>query len=138
MPIVNYIEKHKKDKLKVIILGCFLMSISLFLMLVNSWAGILLIMMLFMTFAEMFNFPFSNAFALSRAPKHHQGRYMAIFAMSYSLAHILSAKIGMVLIDTYGYQANWLFMGSLGIIGTLIGIYVFRLVEKEKLNVKNS
>ena len=132
MPIVNYIEKHKKDKLKVIILGCFLMSISLFLMLVNSWAGILLIMMLFMTFAEMFNFPFSNAFALSRAPKHHQGRYMAIFAMSYSLAHILSAKIGMVLIDTYGYQANWLFMGSLGIIGTLIGVYVFRLVEKEK------
>ena len=138
MPIVNYIEKHKKDKLKVTILGCFLMCISLFLMLVNTWAGILLIMMLFMTFAEMFNFPFSNAFALSRAPKHHQGRYMAIFAMSYSLAHILSAKIGMVLIDTYGYQANWLFMGSLGIIGTLIGIYVFRLVEKEKINVKSS
>jgi hypothetical protein len=44
----------------------------------------------------------------------------------------------MVLIDTYGYQANWLFMGSLGIIGTLVGIYVFRLVEKEKFNVKNS
>jgi hypothetical protein len=29
-------------------------------------------------------------------------------------------------------------MGSLGIIGALIGVYVFRLVEKEKLNVKNS
>lgn len=138
MPIVNYIEKNKKDKLKVIILGCFLMTISLFLMLVNTWSGILLIMMLFMTFAEMFNFPFSNAFALSRAPKHHQGRYMAIFAMSYSLAHILSAKLGMVIIDEYGYQSNWLFMGTLGVIGTLIGIYVYNLVEREKLNVKNS
>lgn len=138
MPIVNYIEKNKKDKLKVIILGCFLMTISLFLMLVNTWAGILLVMMLFMTFAEMFNFPFSNAFALSRAPKHHQGRYMAIFAMSYSLAHILSAKLGMVIIDEYGYQANWLFMGTLGFIGTLIGIYVYNLVEKEKINAKNS
>lgn len=138
MPIVNYIEKNKKDKLKVIILGCFLMTISLFLMLVNTWAGILLVMMLFMTFAEMFNFPFSNAFALSRAPKHHQGRYMAIFAMSYSLAHILSAKLGMVIIDEYGYQANWLFMGILGFIGTLIGIYVYNLVEKEKINAKNS
>ncbi len=133
MPIVNYIEKYKKDKLKVIILGCFLMCISLFLMLVNTWAGILLIMMLFMTFAEMFNFPFSNAFALSRAPKHHQGRYMAIFAMSYSLAHILSAKIGMLIIGNYGYQANWLFMGILGFLGTLIGIYVLHLVEKEKM-----
>lgn len=138
MPIVNYIEKNKKDKLKVIILGCFLMTISLFLMLVNTWSGILLIMMLFMTFAEMFNFPFSNAFALSRAPKHHQGRYMAIFAMSYSLAHIISAKLGMVIIDEYGYQTNWLFMGTLGVIGTLIGIYVYNLVEREKLNVKNS
>mgnify|MGYP003600699074 FL=1 len=138
MPIVNYIEKNKKDKLKVIILGCFLMTISLFLMLVNTWSGILLIMMLFMTFAEMFNFPFSNAFALSRAPKHHQGRYMAIFAMSYSLAHILSAKLGMVIIDEYGYQSNWLFMGTLGFIGTLIGIYVYNLVEKERLNAKNS
>lgn len=133
MPIVNYIEKHKKDKLKVIILGCFLMSISLFLMLVNTWAGILLIMMLFMTFSEMFNFPFSNAFALSRAPKHQQGRYMAIFTMSYSLAHILSAKIGMLIIENYGYQANWFFMGTIGILGSLIGIYVLQLVKKEKM-----
>jgi uncharacterized membrane protein len=58
---------------------------------------------------------------------------MAIFAMSYSLAHILSAKIGMLIIDNYGYQANWLFMGILGVIGTLIGIYVLHLVEKEKM-----
>ena len=107
-------------------------------MLRNTWSGILLIMMLFMTFEEMFNFTFSNAFALSRAPKHHQGRYMAIFAMSYSLAHIISAKLGMVIIDEYGYQSNWLFMGTLGFIGTLIGIYVYNLVEKERLNAKNS
>lgn len=140
MPIVNYIEKNKIDKLKVIILGCFLMTISLFLMMVNTWAGILIIMMLFMTFAEMFNFPFSNAFALSRAPKHQQGRYMAIFTMAYSLAHILSAKVGMTIIadKKYGYQVNWLFMGTLGLIGTLIGLYVYYLVQKEKSNVKNS
>lgn len=138
MPIVGYIESKKKDKLKVIILGCFFMTISLFLLLVNTWVGVLIIMMLFMTFAEMFNFPFSNAFAMSRAPKHQQGRYMAIFTMSYSLAHILSAKIGMTIIEKYGYQANWLFMGTLGFTGTLIGIYVYNLVQAEKLNVKNS
>lgn len=138
MPIVNYIEKNKKDKLKVVITGTLLMAISLLLMLVNTWAGILIIMMFFMSFAEMFNFPFSNAFAMSRAPKHQQGRYMAIFTMSYSLAHILSAKIGMTIVEAYGYQANWLFMGLLGITGTFIGFYVLKLVTKEKLNVKNS
>jgi hypothetical protein len=39
----------------------------------------------------------------------------------------------MLIIDNYGYQANWLFMGILGFLGTLIGIYVLHLVEKEKM-----
>jgi predicted MFS family arabinose efflux permease len=131
MPIVSYVERNKISKIKVVTWGCFLMAISLFLMLVNTWAGILIIMMLFMTFGEMFAFPFSNAVALSRAPKGHEGRYMAIYTMSFSLAHILSAKMGMEIIDYFGYQMNWLFMGTLGIFGMLAGIYVFHLIQKE-------
>ncbi len=120
MPIVTYIEKHKLNKLKIITYGCLAMGISMYVLLINNWAGILIIMMLFMTFAEMFVFPFSNSFAMSRAPKGHEGRYMAIFTMSYSLAHILSAKTGLEIIDRFSYQSNWLFMGTLGIIGTLL------------------
>ena len=133
MPIVSYIERHKINKLKVITLGCLAMAISMYLLLVNYWAGILIIMMLFMTFAEMFVFPFSNSFAMSRAPKGHEGRYMAIFTMSYSLAHILSAKTGLEIIDRFSYQSNWLFMGTLGIIGTLLFFWVIQLVKKEPL-----
>ncbi|MQP24338.1 MFS transporter [Flavobacterium sp. LMO8] len=131
MPIVSYIEKHKINKLKVINLGGLLMAISIYLLLVNNWVGILIVMMLFMTFAEMFAFPFSNSFAMSRAPKGHEGRYMAIFTMSYSLAHILSAKMGMTIIDNQGYQLNWFFMGTLGIISVLLGLWLIKLVQKE-------
>ena len=131
MPIVSYIEKHKINKLKVITYGCTAMAISIYLLLVNNWAGILIIMMIFMTFAEMFAFPFSNSFAMSRAPKGHEGRYMAIFTMSYSLAHILSAKTGMEMIDRFSYQTNWFFMGTLGIIGVLLFIWTKKLVAKE-------
>jgi predicted MFS family arabinose efflux permease len=142
MPLVNYIERKKIDKIKVITFGCFLMAISLFLLLINTWAGILLVMMLFMTFAEMFSFPFSNGFAMSRAPKHQQGRYMAIFTMTYSLAQILSPKIGFSIVEKYNYQANWFFMGTLGLIGTLLGIWVYKLVQSESkshvINLKNS
>ena len=105
----------------------------MYVLLINNWAGILIIMMLFMTFAEMFVFPFSNSFAMSRAPKGHEGRYMAIFTMSYSLAHILSAKTGLEIIDRFSYQSNWLFMGTLGIIGTLLFFWVIQLVKKEPL-----
>ena len=131
MPIVSYIEKHKINKLKVITYGCLAMAISIYLLLVNNWAGILIIMMIFMTFAEMFAFPFSNSFAMSRAPKGHEGRYMAIFTMSYSLAHILSAKTGMEIIDRFSYQNNWFFMGTLGVIGVLLFIWTKKLVAKE-------
>lgn len=89
-----------------------------------------------MTFAEMLAFPFSNAFAMSRAPKGHEGRYMAIFTMSYSLAHILSAKTGFSIIEYFKeYQPNWVFMGTLGLIGTLLAYWVFVLIKKEKLKI---
>lgn len=134
MPIVSYVERKKINKIKMVSIGCLLMGISLLLMLINTWAGILIVMMIFMTFGEMFAFPFSNSVALSRAPKGHEGRYMAIYTMSFSLAHILSAKVGMGIIDYYktdGYQMNWFYMGILGIIGTFFGFWVYRLVQKE-------
>ncbi|WP_297513861.1 MFS transporter [Flavobacterium sp.] len=132
MPIVSAVERKKIDKVKIVTWGCFFMSISLFLLLIHQWAGILIVMMLFMTFAEMFAFPFSNTFALSRAPKGHEGRYMAIFTMSYSAAHILSAKIGMNVVDRYGYATNWWVMGLLGLVGTASGYWVYRMVQQEK------
>ena len=104
----------------------------MFLLLINNWVGILIVMMLFMTFAEMFAFPFSNSFAMSRAPKGHEGRYMAIFTMTYSMAHIISAKTGMTIIDHFGYQANWFFMGTLGFISVLLGLWVIKLVHQNK------
>ncbi|MEM0543307.1 MFS transporter [Flavobacterium sp. j3] len=131
MAIVGYVERKNINKIKIVSFGSLFMAISMFLMLINTWAGILIIMMLFMTFAEMFAFPFSNSVALSRAPKGHEGRYMAIYTMSFSLAHILSAKTGMEIIERYGYQANWFFMGMLGILGAILGIWVYRLIQNE-------
>ena len=132
MPLVTYLENKKTPKIRVVLWGSLLMSVCLYLLLINNWAGILIIIMMIMTFAEMFAFPFSNSFALSRAPKGHEGRYMAIFTMSYSLAHILSAKTGMEIIAKWGYQTNWFFMGTLGVIGTLLCLWAIKLINKEK------
>ena len=140
MPIVSIVERKQINKVKVVTFGALAMTISMLLMLINMWSGILIIMMLFMTFGEMFAFPFSNSFAMSRAPKGHEGRYMAIFTMSYSLAHISSAKIGMEIVSYFGkkfglemgYQINWAFMAFLGLIAIILGIWVYNLVQKEK------
>ena len=92
MPIVSYCQRKNISKLKIILWGSILMAISFYVLLLNAWAGILIVSLLFITFGEMFIFPFSNSFALSRAPKGHEGRYMALFTMSFSLAHIASSK----------------------------------------------
>jgi len=138
MPIVSYIERKKFDKVKVVTIGTFIMAFCMYLILLNQWEIVLWIMMFFMTFGEMLAFPFSNSFAMSRAPKGHEGRYMAIFTMSYSLAHILSAKTGMENIQAFGYQYNWLFMGSLGLIGTFLGYLTFYSLKKEKETLKKT
>ena len=133
MPFVSYIERNKINKVKVCGWGLVLMTISFVLLLINSWSGILIIMMIFMTIGEMFVFPFSNSFALSRAPKGHEGRYMAIFTMSFSCAHIFSSKAGMDFVQFLGYQKNWLLMTILGIISVGLIIWVVKLVEVEKI-----
>ena len=132
MPIVTIFERKQINKLQIILWGSLLMALSFFVLLVNIWAGVLIFSILFITFGEMFIFPFSNSFAMSRAPKGHEGRYMALFTMSFSLAHIASSKTGMEIISHFGYQTNWLFMGLMGILSVLCCVWLKNLVRKEQ------
>jgi len=133
MPIVSYFERKKTSKIKLILYGSLMMAMSFYVLLMANWAGILVISILFITFGEMFIFPFSNAFALSRAQKGQEGKYMALFTMSFSLAHIGNSKIGMELISRFGYDFNWIFMGSVGMIAVLGCIYLLKLLAIKKV-----
>ncbi len=133
MPIVSIFERKQIPKLQIILWGSLMMSLSFFVLLYNPYAGILIVSIIFITFGEMFIFPFSNSFALSRAPKGHEGRYMALFTMSFSLAHIASSKTGMEIISHVGYQINWLFMALLGLLSMSCCIWLKNLVRKEQM-----
>jgi predicted MFS family arabinose efflux permease len=111
-----------------------MMTFSFYVLLWDTFAGILIISMILMTFGEIFIFPFSNSFALSRAPKGHEGKYMALFTMSFSLAHIGSSKTGMDLIAYFGYKTNWIVMGTFGLVATLACVYLLRLLQQEREN----
>jgi len=131
MPIVSYFERKKVQKLKIILWGSLLMAISFYSLMINVWAGILVISMIFISIGEMFAFPFSNTFAMSRAPRGHEGRYMALYTMSFSMAHIVSSKMGMEVIGNFGYQINWFVMGSFGIVAAGCCIWLQKLLETE-------
>ena len=132
MPIVSFVERKHINKIKITLIGSFLMAISMFLLLIDNWVGIMIVMMVFMTFGEMFSFPFSNSVAVGRAPKGHMGRYMAVYTMSFGAAQILSSKIGMQIVQFHGgYSSNWMFMGCLGLVGSAFGIWAYLLEKKE-------
>ena len=135
MPIVSYFERKKVQKIKIILWGTLIMGISFYGLIINVWAGILVISMILVSFGEMFSFPFSNSFALSRAQIGHEGRYMALYTMSFSLAHIVSSKMGMEIIANFGYQTNWFVMGSFGIVAAICCYWIEKLLQTELKSV---
>lgn len=133
MPTVGFMERKGFPKIKIIIVGSFVMASSFFLLLINVWAGILVISMICISIGEILTFPFSNAFALSRAPRGQEGRYMALYTMSFSLAHIISSKVSFEIITRHGYQINWFVMASIGVIATLCCVWIKKALAKEKM-----
>lgn len=131
MPLVSILERKQVNRIKIIFVGALLMVISFYVLLIDVWVGILSIGIVLMTFGEIFAFPFSNAFAMGRAPRGQEGRYMALYTMSFSLAHILSSKMGLEIIGHFGYATNWFVMGSLGFVAMLFCLWLQRLLRAE-------
>ncbi|EDP71685.1 major facilitator superfamily protein [Flavobacteriales bacterium ALC-1] len=132
MPLINFLEKRAIPVTKFILMSCLLLCLSYVVLYQNFWIGILLISMILLTLSEMLGFPYTNKFALSRAKEGLEGSYMAMYAMSFSLAHIFSPKISLSIIYNYGYQANWLVSAGYGLLGIILSYWLFNKVKKEK------
>jgi predicted MFS family arabinose efflux permease len=124
MPIVNALEKGKLENLKIVIAGSFLLVLSFLVLNIGHWVGFAVIGIIFMTFGEMLGFPFSNAYALERSRKGNQGAYMAMYSMSFSVAHILGPNIGMQFSERFGFESTWYLMGGIGLVICLIFLWL--------------
>lgn len=131
MPMVNWIEKKKIAQTKLIYYSSVLFMLSFVVLLYNLWAGVLVISMVIITVGEMVGFPYTNAFAMERAKSGNEGRYMALYTMSFSLAHIISPKLGLDVIAKYGYQANFIMISFFGVLLVILSIWLQRVIEKE-------
>lgn len=131
MPLIKYIETRRFSVYSVLTLSLVTLALSFFVLNFFSWAGILTVGMLLMTFGEMFNFPFINSISLKRSQGKNTGDYMALFTMAFSLAHIFGHNAGMQLIRTIGYTPTWYIMG--GILLLCIGLIFWykQLTDRE-------
>ena len=91
---------------------------------------ILIISVLVLTLSEMLAMPFMSTYSLLQAKDKNMGDYMALYAMSWSLALIIAPLIGTQIINHFGFSMLWLFVSVLGFV-SLIGIY--KLGQKQQV-----
>jgi predicted MFS family arabinose efflux permease len=133
MPLVSFFESERFSKFRILAISTLLFAFSFFVLNMSGWVGVLTIGMIFMSFAEMLNFPFLNSFAMDRAEKfNNQADYMALFTMTFSIAHILGHNSGMHLVANFGYTITWYIMGVLLVISVVFLVWLRNLIKKEK------
>lgn len=129
MPLIKYLDRDRFPIFKIMMVSSVLLAISFFVLEWTSWSGILVVGMLFATLAEMMCFPFSNTFALKRAGKGNEGKYMGYYTMAFSLAHIVGHNLGMNLTASIGYF--WL-MNLIGVLALLSGVMFWWVKRQQK------
>ena len=133
MPMVHVIELKGIKEIKLITISSILFFFSFGILLFNSWSGILVISMVIVTIAEMVGFPYTNAFAMKRAKKGNEGRYMAMYTMAFALAHIISPKLGLDIVAKFGYQVNFMVFSGIGVLAIILSFWLKRVLDKEEV-----
>ena len=131
MPVIKWLENSKYSKVGLILFGALLTALSFIVLDVTSWAGVLIIGMLFMTIGEMVAFPFANAFAVERARHGRQGEYMAYFTITFSFGHIFGHNLGMQFVSLLGFDATWYIMAGIMLISAGLFWLLKRRVKLE-------
>ncbi|WP_457290217.1 MFS transporter [Pedobacter sp. UYP24] len=113
MLVVHIAEKRFSSR-AVIVTGTVLCAIS-FLML-NLWTGtlVLYLSMFVLCIAEILVMPFMATVSLQRSSVKKRGAYMAINALSFSIALIFSPYIGTRVAADFGFNTLW--WGTVGVL----------------------
>jgi len=130
MPLVGWLERIQISRTMATFWGIVFLALSFLVLNLSSWTGVLIIGMLLMTLGEMIGSPFSNALALSMAPKGRKGSYMGVYSMSFSLSHIIGHNSGMNLVNSFGYDSTWYVMFYVLIGVAVMALFLYRYLKK--------
>lgn len=112
MPLIFVVEKRFRIP-QMISVGTLLIGASYMLFnLFGPVAGMAFACMVLMTVGEMLSLPFVASMALNFSNDKNRGQYMALFTMTYSVAHIIAPNIGLQVAEHFGFSTLWyLIMG---------------------------
>ncbi|MCB0763986.1 MAG: MFS transporter [Flavobacteriales bacterium] len=132
MPLIKYCEDRSIGLFRILQFSVVLFVLSFvvlnwFPVIAFLWVGMVL-----MTVGEMLNFPFMNRFAYERSDQGPPGAYMALFTISWSVAHIIGHTLGLNLVARFGYTWTWYFFTAVLLIAMGMLWLLQRMVAREK------
>ncbi len=130
MVLIHKIE-GKKPGLVFIYGGVALGSVGYVLLNILSpsmMAAVLVVILI--TFSEMFAMPFMNAFWINRTTPHNRGEYAALYSMSWSAAQIIAPFFGSNIIAYGGFTLLWWVLGAVSLLSA-IGYYWMYQTSKQ-------
>lgn len=76
--------------------------------------GLLIATMLIVliTFGEIFSMPFMNSFWISRSSEFNRGEYAALYTMAWSAAQTLGPMLSAQLAENKGFSYTWYVVGG--------------------------
>jgi predicted MFS family arabinose efflux permease len=106
MFLVFKLEKTFK-KTNIIAIGLLFTGLSYLMFNLFDFQGVVVISLVFVTFGEMFAMPFMQSITVARSNPKNRGKYLALYAMCYSVAQVASPAIGTWVVAQYGYPTLW-------------------------------
>ncbi len=131
MPLIKYCEDRGFKLFPILRFSVLLFVLSFLVLNLVPNVPFLWVGMLLMTVGEMLNFPFMNRFAYDRADHGPPGAYMALFTISWSVAHIVGHTLGLNLVDQLGFTSTWYLFSGVLVIAMLMLFRLQRMTERE-------
>lgn len=131
MPLIKHCEDRGFKLFPILRFSVLLFVLSFLVLNIFPNVPFLWVGMLLMTVGEMLNFPFMNRFAYDRADHGPPGAYMALFTISWSVAHIVGHTLGLNLVDQLGFTSTWYIFSGVLVIALLMLFRLQRMTERE-------
>lgn len=121
MGMIAHLQK-KGATHRFIQLGAFLLVISYALVTVVHGYAWYVVLIVLISFSEMFAMPFMNTIMNNRAAAGMLGQYAALYAVAWAVAQILTPLLVTQTVHHFGYNALWI---EMALMAAMVA-YVFR------------
>ncbi len=114
MVLVQKLQSKGRD-MNFIVLGIVLTAAGFLFLLVPVYSILIsaFIVIVFITFGEMFSLPFVNTFIIQRSNDTNKGKYAAAYSLVWSVANVIGPAGGALIAEKGSYTLLWIIVIAL-------------------------